>query len=444
MKTMKMDAQLRQDLKLTPQLLQSIQLLQMNSTELLEYLARIAEENPVLEQEDYSAVESRLAELRERTGWIETSFPVRARETDLLGEPGRPDRATESLGAFLRDQLGRQKLSKNLLALTEYLVELMDEDGYLAQEDLDDLVKCQIPEDVIRQALDILQGLEPAGVGARSLSECLLLQLSRRRMPLFPAKEIILHYLPELAKKRYSSIAKKLNVSLDVVYTAEVLIGELDPHPGREFSSSETLDFVIPDVYFFETNGERIIELSDYYFPRITISDAYLRTLQETEDEETRDYLRARIQQAKWLMRTLSQRGKTLYRCVEWIISKQNEFFIGATTELRPCRLNDLAEALDLHPTTVSRAIRGKYLQCRQGVFPLIHFFPRSTAGGIARPTAKQMLFSLIQTENSTRPFSDRRLCELLAGQGVVLSRRAVAKYRMEMGIPASPDRRKK
>ena len=443
MKTMKMDTQLRQELKLTPQLLQSIQLLQMNATELSEYLAQIMEENPALEQESDSAVETRMAELRERVGWITPSFPVHASETGILGEPGRPDREAESLGAFLRDQLGRQKISKNLLALTEYLVELIDEDGYLAQEDLDDLVNCRIPENAIQEALGILQSLEPAGVAARSLSECLLLQMSRKEGPFFHADEIISRFLPELSRKRYSAIAKKLDIPLEDVFAAEGLIKKLNPHPGRSFSVPDTAPFIIPDVYLFEEDGKWDYVLSDYYLPRVTINDDYLRLLEETEDEETRDYLRDRMQQAKWLMRSLSQRGKTLRRCVDWIFHKQQGFFTGATEELRPCGLSELAEALDLHPTTVSRAIRGKYLQCRQGVFPLNHFFPRSAAGGIARSTAKQRLFSLIQAENVSRPLSDQRLCELLAEQGIVLSRRAVTKYRMEMGIAPSSVRKK-
>ena len=188
----------------------------------------------------------------------------------------------ESLSAFLRDQLHRLRLSKPLAALCTYLAELVDEDGYLAQEDLDGLSALKIPQTLTDRALETLQGLDPPGVGARSLSECLLLQLSRQESPDPVAMDIAARFLPDLGRKHYAAIAQKLGITVEAVQRAEKAIAALEPHPGRAFQPPEPSAFVRPDVFVAELEGEWKVILNEYYLPRVTVNDYYLRLLKST------------------------------------------------------------------------------------------------------------------------------------------------------------------
>lgn len=443
MSLVQLKTELRQELKLTPQLLQSMEILQMTSQELLEHLSRRAEENPLLDQAD--PPEEAYEALRRQAAWIDGGLGGRgsfARGETAL-EAGQADGDLDGLTAFLRDQIHRLRLPKPLSALCEYLAELTDEDGYLSQEDLDGIAGIKIPQSLIDQALEILQSLDPPGVGARSLSECLLLQLSRRENPDRLAMAIAARFLPELSRKHYASIARKLGVERPAVREAERLIAALEPYPGRAFQSAGTAGFIRPDVFVAELDGELKVVLNEYYLPRVSVSGYYLRLLKSSGEKETRDYLREKLRQAQWLLSGLERRRSTLRRCAEAVLEAQRPFFAGETGQLIPMTLSDLAERLEFHPSTVSRAVRGKYLQCRQGTYPLRYFFSRPISGGVSRQAAKQALLALIREEDACRPFSDQALCRLLSDRGVNLARRTVTKYRLELGVGPSAARRK-
>lgn len=441
MSLVQLKTELRQELKLTPQLLQSMEVLQMTSQELLEYVARCAEENPMLDQSD--PPERAYEALRRQAGWIDGGVG-RASFTheDTALESGREDAGLESLSAFLRDQLQRLRLPRPLAALCEYLAELVDEDGYLAQEDLDGLSGLKIPQPLIERALETLQGLDPPGVGGRSLSECLLLQLRRRHDAGPAAMEIAARFLPELGRKHYAAIAQKLGTTVEAVREAERVIAALEPHPGRAFQPAEPTAYIRPDVFVAELEGEWKVILNDYYLPRVSVNGYYLRLLKDSGEKETRDYLRQKLRQAKWLLNSLERRGGTLRRCAEAALESQKPFFTGETGALAPMTLSDLAERLELHPSTVSRAIRGKYLQCRRGTYPLRYFFSRPV-GQTSRQAVKQALLVLIREEDRRKPYSDQALCRLLADRGVPVARRTVTKYRLELGLGSSAARRK-
>lgn len=441
MEPVNLKTELRQELKLTPQLLQFTELLQMNSLELGSHLERILEENPVLEREE-GVLQKEIEELRNKASWVETSGRGGSQVRENFLEQGRPDSEPESLKAFLRDQLERKRLPKALLALTKYFVELLDEDGFLADEDLEDVLSLDIPPELIQEALKLLQSLEPAGVGARSLTECLLLQLARRGEDAPVVRAVVVGFLPELAKKRYGLIARELEVTTEEIRAAEKLIVQLDPYPGRAFVEVDPV-YIQPDVFLAEVDGEWKVVLNEIYLPRVYISDYYMNMLQESDERETKDYLREKVRQAKWLMYSLSQRGDTLRRCVQTIFEMQKEFFTGTSSELNPMRMDDLAEKLNLNKSTISRAIRGKYLQCRQGTYPLRYFFNRAVSDGTSRHAVKQKILQLMKTEDPAHPLSDQKLCELLMEDGVQVSRRAVAKYRLELGVASSTARKR-
>ena len=436
---------LRQELKLTPQLLQSMEVLQMNAQELLEYLNRVTEENPVLEQEDSADLRHSYEELRQKASWLDGGVygATFTHDDAAFPERGAVDKETESLSSFLCDQLERKRLPKPLLALAKYMAELVDEDGYLAPEDLDGLTELKIPLSLISEALETLQSLDPAGVGARSLSECLLLQLARQEHVSPAVMDITARFLPELGKKHYGPICRELGLTMEEVRAAEKVISGLDPHPGRAFQPAEPTVYVRPDVFIVELDGELRAVLNEYYLPQISVSDYYVRLLRESDEPEPRDYLRQKLQQAKWLLNSLERRGGTLRRCADAILEAQRPFFTGQTTALAPMSLSTLADTLGLHPSTISRAVRGKYLQCRQGTYPLRYFFSRAvTEQGPSRQAVQQKLLALLASEDPCHPLSDQRLCRLLAEDGMEVARRTVAKYRMELGVGSSAARK--
>ena len=361
-----------------------------------------------------------------------------------MPDRGAADRETESLSAFLCDQLERRRLPKPLLALTRYLAELVDEEGRLSQEDLDGVADLKIPQALTQQALETLQSLDPAGVGARSLSECLLLQLARQDAPSPLDMEIVRRFLPDLGKKHYSLIARELHTTPEEVRAAEKRISALDPCPGRSFQPAEPTLYVRPDLFIAELDGKLQVILNDYYLPRVSISQYYVRLLKESDEPETRAYLQQKMQQAKWLLNSLERRGSTLRQCAEAILETQRAFFAGQTTELVPMTMVTLAERLHLHPSTVSRATREKYLQCRQGTYPLRYFFSRALGEqGPSQQTVKLRLLELIRQEDHSRPLSDQKLAELLAEQGIRIARRTVAKYRTELRLGSAAARKR-
>ena len=428
--------QLRQEL--SPQLLQSVRLLQMTSQELLDYLSQVREENPVIEvsqplRREYEA-------LRRRASWLDAGLA--AHSPGEGREQGRRDRELESLHAFLLDQLDRMRLPKDHLAGGRYLVHLVDEDGYLDGEDLEHLGE-KLPQHAVEEALATLQSLDPPGVGARDLAECLSLQLRRKKDPSPIALRVAEGFLPQLGRRHYGAIARALGVREEEVRAAVAEISALEPRPGRLFRAEEEPRYVRPDVFIVELEGTRKVLLNDYYLPRFTISDYYARLMQESEEPETRAYLKEKMRQAQWVLESLERRGSTLRRIAEAILEAQQPFFAGATWELVPMSMAGLAERLDLHPSTVTRAVQGKYLQCRRGTYPLKYFFSGAVGEGPSQQAVKCRMLELIKAEDPRHPLSDQALCDAFGAQGVKLARRTVAKYRTQLGVPAAAVRRK-
>ena len=402
----------------------------------------------MLEAEDSARREREAAELLQRFRWLDSravSPGASLAAMDPAQEPGAPARELESLFFFLRDQLQRLRLPRPLEALTEYLARLLDENGYLDPEDLEDLLDRRIPEELLEQAVETLQSLEPAGVGARSLGECLLLQLRRRQPPQPLAEKICLEHLSALGERRYRAIAHSLRVTEAEVEQAARLIAGLDPKPGRSFSGSELNLYVRPDVLVLREGDSLQVLINDYYLPRLSLSKTYAQLYESSEDEEVHAYLQKKIQQAKWLMDSLARRGNTLRRCVETILELQRPFFLGTQEELAPMTLSLLADRLDLHVSTVSRALRGKVLQCWRGSYPIQKLFSRSPGDqDISSQAIRRRICQLVSGEDKTRPYSDEKLRERLLAEGIYIARRTVAQYRVSCGIPASTARRER
>ena len=434
-----------QSQQLTYQQMQGLKLLQMGSLELEQYLRELAQENPMVDLETESAVREEDDSLLSYLRWMEDNdhqnmyyLQMSEEELDPLSRVGTEGGLEETLFRFLSRQLYAMDLEGELADAVRYLASSLDDRGYLAAPLPELAQNSRFPLSRLERALDILRGLEPAGVGAENLSQCLELQLRRIREE-GPALTIVQNYLDLLAKRHYSSIAAKMNLSVDRVRQAEAVIRELEPRPGAVFERAEQIPYILPDIFVEELDGKYVARARKPGRPPFQINGYYRKLLLQSQDRQVREYLKEKLQQAEGVLRAVDQRESTLLRCAQAIADAQTEFFRRGPQALLPLRMADVAQALELHESTVSRAVREKYIQCPQGVYPMGYFFSRSAAAntpGVGGVAARLLLKQLIDGEDKENPLSDQKLAALLDRAGCPLSRRTVAKYRREMNIP--------
>ncbi|MCG4525745.1 RNA polymerase factor sigma-54 [Intestinimonas massiliensis (ex Afouda et al. 2020)] len=458
---MELSMSMKQTQTLSPQMMQSMEILQMGSQELLEYIQDQVQENPVLEMEEKYGKGDDTAVLQRKLEWLESTDAqnryyhqqdTEDDEKDPISNYGTVDEREENLYLYVLSQLEVMDLEPELLPVGRFLVESLNQNGWL-DESVEDLAEeLGKPVEEVEKALAAVQSLEPAGVGARNLSECLVLQLQRRHEDSELAIRIARDYLDPLSKSRYGLIAKSLGVCQEEVRTACDLIRTRNPRPGGGFAARENLVYINPDLFVVNFPDHFELLTNDYFFPDLNISGYYCRMLKSTEDNEVKDYLMGKVRQAKWVVHSIEQRRSTLLRCAECILELQEEFFRRGPGHLKPMCLADIAQKVGVHESTVSRTVRDKYLQCASGVYPLSYFFSRSLGAPAARPGteentsspdfAKALLKKLIGGEDKHKPLSDQKLCERMAREGCELSRRTVAKYRDELGIPSTTGRK--
>lgn len=416
-----------QQLKLvmTPELQQAIHLLQLSAVELSQYIQEQLLTNPVLDH-------------KEPERW--TSFVDRSTEK-AKWEPS--DRTEPTLEEYLLEQLLDFSLSELEREICQALIYSLDDRGYLDCDIGWICKRFQTTASVVENCLRVIQSLEPFGVGARNLSECLEIQL-RQRKDLHPlAIRIAKHHLNDVAEGRLKKIAHFLGVSVEEVQSAVNQIKTCNPKPGSSFAK-ERPQYIYPDLIIEECDGEFQISLNDQILPRLTIQDQYRHLLQDVSQygEEYLSYIKKQIQSAIWLIKGLEQRKWTLYRVAEAIVSLQRDFFEKGKEYLRPLTLKQVAEIVGLHESTVSRATQNKYVQTPHGLFPFRFFFPAGVGGEVTVASVKLRIKQLIEQEDRYHPLSDQRLAELLGKEGIRISRRTVAKYREEMGIFSSARRK--
>lgn len=450
-----MDLTLRpkQTQTLSPQMVQSMNLLQMDAMELRDYLQEQFQENPALELEPpvrpaEGDRDSGGDALLQKLEWLHTSDVQNSwyNREDAREAGGRfpepPDAASggESLYAHLHAQL--PELPSALSAAAELVLKSLDSAGRLEDSPEALAAHAGLPAAVVEEAVRLVQGLDPAGVAARDLSQCLCLQLIRRGETGLPLR-IAQSYLEDMGQDHYHRIAQATGAGREEVQAACRLIRSLDPRPGAAFGPEGPAQYVIPDLAVVAEAGRLEVVLNDAFLPTLRVSSYYYQLMKHTDDAQVRDYLSQKVHQARWLLRSIEQRQSTLLSCARCIVAWQVSFFRLGPDHLRPMSLADIAGQLDIHGSTVSRAVRGKYLQCAFGVYPLKHFFGGALPGaggadGVSAQRAKCALRALIDGEDKRTPLSDQKLCQLLAARGVELSRRTVAKYRDELGIPST------
>ena len=357
--------------------------------------------------------------------------------------------APTTLEDDLLEQLRLSTAPETARAAAEKIIGNIDEAGYLRAklEELEDPVN-GIGADELEAGLALVQSFEPAGVGARDLRECLLLQLQRQEREDELCYRIVADHLDELSRNRIPDIAKALDVSTAEVYQARDQIRELLPHPGGVTADDESTQYVIPEVTITKEDGEYVVTSNDQSMPRVTLTQRYLDLLENPNTpKEIKRYVREKINNGKLLLRSLDLRESTVKRIAEILVDKQRDFFEEGDEKLRPLTMQEVADMIDVHETTVSRAIANKYMQTPRGLLPMRQFFTsgyESSAGEqVSSRGIMQHIKEMIAAEERRKPLSDRVIVERLKENGFDVARRTVAKYREEMGIPSTRLRRK-
>ena len=436
-----------QKLTLTPSLLQAINVLQLNAVQLEQYVQEQLLSNPMLEVD-----ESERPEEPKAVDWAEYARSVSY-------EPVQPDEDPEdenreiaarsgmTLAEFLTSELQFSGLRGEILPMSLYLAGCLDEDGYL-RISLEEIAE-QTGADMklIREALLHVQAMEPAGVGARNLTECLSLQLIRKGMDTPLAMLLVKDHLEDIARGRTGALAKTFGVKPVQIQDTCDLIRTLDPKPGRRFGRDTEAQYIVPDVYVELRDGKLIVSVQESAAPRLIISPFYRRLLEDSQaDEPLKEFLEGRLNSAAWLIRSIQQRSQTILN-VTGVIADIQEDFLKGTGSLAPMTLAQVAQIAGVHESTVSRCTSGKFAQTPRGVFELKDLFSGGyNAGGgeVSTESVKKIIRRYIEAEDGSDPMSDQLLSEKLKQEnGVSISRRTVAKYRESLGIPPSSARKR-
>jgi len=447
--SLKLSQKMSQTLVLTQQMEQSIKILEMDTVELREYIQSVALENPTIDIDGLH--EESPAELRKKKmEWLEQQA-VKDKQyvgyydpnSDYSLEKTVAAPQDESLAEYLTQQ-ATFTCPKELLPAVVQVIGFIDDDGYLRAGTEEMLSGTSFDAAALQEAIRVIQGFDPPGVGAADLKECLLLQLDTS-MTL--ERAIVRDYLDHLAKKKPEKAAKDLGVPVETVVQAFARIRRLNPKPGSAFSASGPPVYITPDVVVTNFQDRYYVLPCEFSYPNVRISGSMMEMLGSTKDEETVQYIKQKMKQAQWMQKCISSRGETLLAVARCIVQHQERFFRYGPQYLNILRMSDIASALEMHESTISRAVKNKYLQCAHGTFPLKHFFVqglKSNAGAedTSSHTLKCRIKDLIDQEQPGCPLSDQKLSELLVAEGVDISRRTVAKYRDQLGIPNSSYRR--
>ncbi|GAA0352571.1 RNA polymerase factor sigma-54 [Bacillus horti] len=441
--------QLQTKLVITPELRQSITILQYPTLDLIRYLREQAGENPFIElaePEDFLWNKS-IEKSQIKSNWDEDDQLQEGAYSSLEAYVNPIDYCAnheETLQGYLLEQVGCLTLEPQIKKIVQFLIGNVNERGYLELDDDKWATSLGGGLEDWEQALGVLQQLEPRGVGARSLEECLLLQLRHLGGTDQLTEKVIAEYLADLAAKRYQKIASALKVSVQEVQQIADFISTLQPKPGMLFHSQEAR-YIIPDVYVQKVNGKLLVQLNDRILPRVQMNKVYVDLLKQGTD--AKEYLEEQLQQVQWIERSLAQRQQTILKVAKAIIQAQPEFFVENKPSLRPLVLKQIAQEVNVHESTVSRATNHKYIQTSQGVFELKYFFSNRLTSNEENATSsqqvKQWIQGIIEKEEKRKPLSDQKIVSILQEKGVSVARRTVAKYREELGIFPSSQRKR-
>ena len=471
---------LSQQLVMTPQLQQAIKLLQLSRMELVEMVQQELEENPVLEEGAEAAQEQETPE----AGTEASEEPAAASEeikevqgsdeglndidwqTYLEGynlggtvadsyeeDEDRPSYENlltkkSTLADHLLWQLGLSRMPDPKRLVGAEIIGNIDDDGYLTATLEEVAGACGCTPEEVEKVLAEIQTFDPPGVAARSLQECLLLQVRQLEMGGSLVETILSDYVGELENRKFQAIAKGLGTSLDEVLAAAKVISQLDPKPGMPFGQDD-IHYITPDIFVYKISDEYVVVLNDEGLPNLRINAFYRNALSGAAnvDAKAGEYIQEKMRGAVWLIKSIHQRQRTIYKVTKSIVKFQREFFDHGIEHLKPLVLRDVAEDIEMHESTISRVTTNKYVQTPQGLFELKYFFNsgiNTTEGdSVASESVKSKIREIVAGENPKKPFSDQKIVEILKRSGIDIARRTVTKYREMLGIGSSTERKR-
>ena len=353
-----------------------------------------------------------------------------------------------SLKDYLQEQLVEVNIDQYMLTICKYIVESLDNRGYL-EISIEELAEeLSISKEVIEKALKLVQSLEPYGIGARNIKECLLIQSSKLNILDDIIEKIILNHLENIAENKYELVGKDLNISPREAQRYGDLIKKLEPKPSRGFYTGEEVNYIIPDAEIKNIDGEFFILMNESVLPRLMINKTYKDVLQNNQDLKTNAYVKDKINQALFLIKSIEQRKNTLHKVLECVINKQKDFFKFGKQYIKPLTLKEVAEIIEVHDSTVSRAIKDKYVLTSYGTIKIKNLFANGLSSNnndddMATIKIKNEIKRIIDEENKAKPLSDQIISSMLGDTNMNISRRTVAKYREEIGIKASSMRKR-
>jgi RNA polymerase sigma-54 factor len=453
---------------LAPQLQQSLLILQAPLLELRNLVQQEMETNPVLEElatdpdepeekkpaasdEEFKAEFDQLAKLDEE--WRDymaqsSSYSGRSQEAEDKRQFFFDSIATqETLQQHLMGQLNQTVLNANDRKTAELIIGNIDDNGFLQATPEDMALNTGIAQEDFEHMLTLIQSFYPPGVGARDLRECLLIQLKREGKQNSLEYKIVSEHMPDLGKRRFPEIARRMGISVEQVQKCANNIAQLDPRPGQIFAAAPQ-NYVLPDVTVEKINGDYQVILNGEQIPHLRISNTYKDIMsQDGNGSEVKDYIRDKIRSGKFLIKSIHQRQQTISNIAHQIVKRQREFFEHGSSQLKPMTMVQIADAVGVHETTVSRAISGKYMATPQGVFEMKYFFTpgyqTATGESMSNTSVKEAILDLVKNEDGNAPLSDKEIVEILSQRGIPIARRTVAKYRTELNILPSNMRRK-
>jgi RNA polymerase sigma-54 factor len=466
---------------MTPLLQQAIQLLQLSTLELQEVVQKELLENPMLEevnQDTPEATDGAAAATETPTPTVEPitaeTPPTTERQTDelpfdftavmsaadddheersLVSQEDREDlpfenvvRTQISLADHLDEQLRFATEDAAVRRIGAEIIGNLDEDGYLRAELEEIAQRCGVTADEVAKVVELVQGFDPPGVAARSIQECLLLQLRRDPLPDPVSVEIIETHFDDLSRRRYQDIARAMKLALDrIMESVEEIMG-LEPKPGRRFGGNDSR-YIVPDVFVYKLGNEYTVVLNEDGIPRLRVNGLYRSLLRTAgSGDEAKQYVEQKLRSALWLIKSVDQRQRTLRKVTQSIVKFQRDFLDRGLSYLRPLSLRDVGEDIGMHESTISRVTTNKYVETPQGLFELKYFFHSGIASGdgemVSSVSVKKMIQDILAAEDPAKPQSDQEVAQALQKRGLTIARRTVAKYREELGILPSHQRR--
>src|SRR5213082_1439959 len=458
---------------LSPQLQQSLLVLQTPLLELRNLVQQEMETNPVLEElpdepgsdaqnEGEPSVEDNFKNEFEKLASLDQEWrDYMAQSASSSTDGFRSSREAQDKRQFLFDSIAVQEtLQQNLLGqlnqtalntgdrkTAELIIGNIDDNGFLQSTAEEMTLNSGIPKEDFEKMLALIQNFYPPGVGARDLRECLLIQLKREGKESSLEYKVVSEHMPDLGKRRFPEIARRMGISVEQVQKCANNIAQLDPRPGAIFAEAPK-NYVVPDVTVEKVNGEYQVILNGDQIPHLRISNTYKDIMaQDGNGNEVKDYIRDKIRSGKFLIKSIHQRQQTISNIAHQIVSRQREFFDKGSSQLKPMTMVQIADAVGVHETTVSRAISGKYMATPQGVYEMKYFFTpgyqTATGESMSNTSVKEAILDLVKNEDGNAPLSDKEIVEILSNRGIPIARRTVAKYRTELNILPSNMRRK-